>query len=245
MKSFEQAATGHELQQALRERMRTVTLNDREDEALEDRVVALANTDDDFRLRLDATVGEYFSGEWRATEGELARHLLELAQRLALASAFAPIQAWFLRNAALLRKHDPFRLGWAALGALALAQTRGVDAHARFWIKQWQSAPPEWAARCFIGLRQQSAELAAAELPRLLQLAGDNAAPMITGFWSQPGGQDAIEAWLRTTEDLNAGQLVRKIVNAEVGPPARPDLRKTRLEIFGKQTARVPVASLP
>src|SRR5262245_49838264 len=53
---FEEADAGHELQQALRERIRTGTLNDREDEALEDGIVELANADDEFRLRLDATI---------------------------------------------------------------------------------------------------------------------------------------------------------------------------------------------
>lgn len=208
-------------------------LDDRRSEGVEDVFVELARQDDGFRARLEDTIANYFRGDDAnpadADAPPVIRGLLEITGVLSLPGCASHVRAWLARHDATLRAEPDALLGRAALGALATLPG-SVDA-SDFWLRVWQSAPPAWQPRAFMGLRLHDPRAAAEQIPVLLQRAETQthgARALLFGMWKQPEGRTAMLAWLKAkaADDADADKVRRVLRDmlspeeqAQIGPP--------------------------
>lgn len=178
-------------------------LDDRRAEGPEEVFEHIAKDDEAFRARLDETIADYFRSPAADPSVEavrpVIRALLETVQRLALTGVFAPLRTWLDQHTPELREVEGEQLGRAALGALATSQPQGLTEVRDFWLRWWHKAPPSWQPRTFIGLRLQDPRIAALQIPELLRRSHEqkqDPSSLLLGLWKQPGGRDALAAWL-------------------------------------------------
>ncbi len=134
---------------------------------------------------------------------------------------FAALHAWWERMLPTILQDSHEQLGRDALGALAIAQP--PRQWTAFWQSLWQSeeADETWRPRIFIGLRLADPAAACEVIPDLIRYAKEldaNPGPVLRGLLGQPGGREAVDAWLGNPQN-------------PLPPPMREAVRKFLFEV--------------